>query len=114
MVLGIHRPLMNGCTNSVDVGCYRTDTEIMQIISGAVDAPQVHDKASPTALVLYEMFQFMEWLSQTEPKGSHSLTTVSLAGLAHLRLESKLDCHLGRAQGDGYKATVTKRRLQGI
>lgn len=87
VVLDWHRLLMNGRTDIVDVGRYRTDTEPMQIVSGAIYAPKVHYEAPPSSRVPAEMTQFIDWFSRTGPEGSHPLPAVTRAGIAHLWFE---------------------------
>jgi len=83
-----HRVLMNGRVDLKDIGRYRTDTEPMQIVSGAVYAPKVHYEAPPSDQVPDEMALFLEWFGRTAPSGSSPLPAVTRAGIAHLWFES--------------------------
>jgi len=83
-----HRLLMNGRVDLKDIGRYRTDTEPMQIVSGAVYAPKVHYEAPPSDRVPQEMALFLDWFVCTAPTGSSPLPAVTRAGIAHLWFES--------------------------
>src|ERR1700754_873319 len=43
-----HRMLMNGRRDLADIGAYRTHTDAMQIVSGALHAPRSHSEAPPS------------------------------------------------------------------
>jgi Fic family protein len=83
-----HRLLMNGRTDLMDIGRYRSDTEPMQIVSGAIYAPKVHYEAPPSKQVPDEMARFLDWFARTAPFGSSPLPAVTRAGIAHLWFES--------------------------
>jgi Fic family protein len=86
-VLNWHHLLMNGRTDIANIVRYRTDTEPMQIVSGAIYAPRVHYEAPPASQVPAEMIRFIDWFARTEPAGSHPLPAITRAGLAHLWFE---------------------------
>jgi Fic family protein len=82
-----HRWLMQGRTNLKDVGTYRTHSEPMQVVSGAIYAPHVHFEAPPSERVPEEMKRFSAWFNESAPNGSHPLPTLTRAGVAHLYFE---------------------------
>jgi len=83
-----HQLITNGRTDLHDIGCYRTHTYPMQIVSGALHAPKVHFEAPPSSQVASEMQRFWNWLNRTAPKGETPLPAVTRAGIAHLWFES--------------------------
>ncbi len=87
-LFGWHRMLMSGRRDIKDVGCYRTDPEPMQVVSGAIGAPKVHFEAPPSAQVPREMARFIDWFKRTAPGGTQPLPALTKAGAAHLYFES--------------------------
>jgi Fic family protein len=83
-----HKLVTNGRTDLHDIGRYRTHTDPMQIVSGALHAPKVHFEAPPSSQVGAEMQRFWDWLNITAPKGKEPLPAVTRAGIAHLWFES--------------------------
>lgn len=83
-----HRMLMTGRRDMEAVGAYRTDPEPMQIVSGALHAPQVHYEAPPSERVPAEMASFIAWFNETAPGGAAALPAITRAGIAHLWFES--------------------------
>ena len=83
-----HRMVMAGRIDLHDVGSYRTGTEPMQIVSGAIYAPKVHYEAPPSERVSSEMERFIAWFNRTAPGGPEPLPALTRAGLAHLHFES--------------------------
>jgi Fic family protein len=75
---------MNGRVDVRDIGRYRTDPEPMQVVSGRLDAPEVHFEAPPAVRVKAEMARFIRWFNVTAPEGRRPLQPVTRAGLAHL------------------------------
>lgn len=82
-----HRWLMQGRSDLHDVGAYRTHSEPMQVVSGAIHAPKVHFEAPPSANVTQEMERFCRWFNDTAPGGARALPAVTRAGVAHLYFE---------------------------
>ena len=76
--------LTNGRRDLKNVGCYRTDVEPMQVVSGPIHAPIVHFEAPLSKYVPTEMKYFIKWFNRTAPDGSQPLPTFTRAGLAHL------------------------------
>ena len=59
--------LTNGRRDLNDIGRYRTHTDPMQIVSGALYAPKVHFEAPPSSQMMAEMEQFITWFNDTAP-----------------------------------------------
>jgi len=83
-----HQMLMNGRRDLGDIGCYRTHTGPMQVISGRVYDPTVHFEAPPSAQVPEEMTAFLDWFNRTGPSGPEQLPALTRAGISHLYFES--------------------------
>lgn len=83
LLFGWHEMLMSGQRNLKDVGGYRTGSEPMQIVSGAIHAPKVHYEAPPSAGIGKEMARFIKWFNQTAPGGKTPLPALTRAGIAH-------------------------------
>jgi Fic family protein len=88
MLFAWHKMLMNGRHDLTNIGRYRTDTEPMQVVSGALYSPMVDFEAPPSAKVPKEMVRFMKWFNRTAPTGSDPLPALTRAGIAHLYFES--------------------------
>ncbi len=83
-----HRMIVKGRNDIKDIGCYRTDEQAMQVVSGAIYAPKVHFEAPPSSQVPKEMARFIKWFNRTAPTGSKPLPALTRAGIAHLYFES--------------------------
>ncbi|MBZ5726937.1 MAG: Fic family protein [Acidobacteriia bacterium] len=79
-----HRMLRHGRRGFKDIGRYRTGKEAMQVVSGAIHAPEVHFEAPPSADVPVEMARFVRWFNRTAPDGGEPLPALTRAGIAHL------------------------------
>ncbi|HXA79313.1 MAG TPA: Fic family protein [Candidatus Acidoferrales bacterium] len=88
MLFRWHRTVMAGRRDLKNIGRYRTDTEPMQVVSGAIHAPRVHLEAPPSSQVDSEMARFFVWFHRTGPRGEESLPALTRAGTAHLYFES--------------------------
>jgi Fic family protein len=88
MLFEWHRMLMGGRQDLTDVGGYRTSTEPMQIVSGAMGAPNIYFEAPSSIEVPSQMKQFIAWFNRTAPGGAEPLPALSRAGAAHLYFES--------------------------
>ncbi len=84
MLFAWHRMLANGRRDLKDIGRYRTRHEPMQVVSGAIYAPEVHFEAPPSSKVPTEMARFIRWFERTAPDGTEPLPALTRAGLAHL------------------------------
>ncbi len=58
-----HEMLTNGRRDLKDIGQYRTHSEPMQIVSGALHSPKIHFEAPPSSQVHPEMEQFIQWFN---------------------------------------------------
>jgi Fic family protein len=83
-----HDMVMAGRKDLRDAGRYRTGSEPMQVVSGAMYAPKVHFEAPPSDRVPAEMERFIAWFNRTAPGGPEALPALTRAGLAHLHFES--------------------------
>ena len=83
-----HAMVMAGRRDLATIGGYRTHSEPMQIVSGAVHAPRVHYEAPPSERVPQEMQTFVAWFNDTAPGGQMPLPAITRAGIAHLWFES--------------------------
>ncbi len=83
-----HRLIMTGHRH-VAAGQWRTHTEPMQVVSGAVGHEQVHFEAPPSSHIPSEMAQFIQWFNETAPDGSKEIRKAAVrSALAHLYFES--------------------------
>jgi|CXWL01.1.fsa_nt_gi Fic family protein len=83
-----HRMVTKGRADLHDIGRYRTHTEPMQVVSGAVYEPTIHFEAPPSGRVSKEMRRYLAWFEATAPKGRKPLPVLTRAGIAHLYFES--------------------------
>jgi len=88
MLFGWHTMLTNGRHDLKNLGRYRTGTEPMQVVSGALDSSKVHFEAPPSSKVPKEMARFVKWFNRTAPTGSDPLPALTRAGIAHMYFES--------------------------
>ncbi len=79
-----HKMLTNGRQDLKDIGQYRTHSEPMQVVSGALYSPKVHFEAPPSSQMRSEMGLFIQWFNDTAPTGKTPLPALTWAGIAHL------------------------------
>lgn len=79
-----HSMLTMGRRDLVDMGCYRTTAEPMQVVSGALDRQTIHFEAPPSDHVAREMAAFIAWFNASAPHGLSALPALTRAGMAHL------------------------------
>lgn len=113
-LFGWHRMLVKGRTDLMNPGGYRTGTEPMQVVSGAIDSPRVHFEAPPSSRVPREMASFVKWFNHTAPDASGALPALTRAGIAHLYFESihpfeDGNGRIGRAISEKALAQSTRR-----
>lgn len=77
-----HKMLMNGRMDVLDIGCYRTDPEPMQIISDPLFKRTIHYEAPPANKLLSEMSSFIKWFDNTNKK-EKKLPNLIRASIAH-------------------------------
>jgi len=87
MLFAWHRMVTNGRRDIRNIGSYRTHTEPMQVVSGAIYDPKVHFEAPPSAEVPREMARFIAWFNRTRPDGPSPLPALTRAGIAHFYFE---------------------------
>jgi len=79
-----HRMLTIGRNDLSDIGRYRTHEDKMEVVSGPVDAPDVHFQAPPSNRMREEMNEFVSWFNGSAPQGSKQLPALTRASIAHL------------------------------
>jgi Fic family protein len=84
MLFEWHKMLTNGRRDLIDIGRYRTHSEPMQIVSGAIYAPKVHFEAPPSSQMMPEMERFIDWFNATASGGKTPLPALLRAAIAHL------------------------------
>ncbi len=85
MLLQWHNLLFTYNTTDIQVGKWRTHKEPMQVISGVLGKTKVHFEAPPSASMMQEMKQYVEWFNNTAPNGNTPINdAVERAALAHL------------------------------
>jgi Fic family protein len=83
MLFAWHDMLMGGRRDLEEICRYRVHDEPMQVVSGAIAAPEVHFEAPPSADVPKEMTRFIDWFNRTTPGGADQLPALTRAGIAH-------------------------------
>lgn len=83
-----HQMLMNGRRDLANIGSYRTHSDPMQIVSGALHAPRVHFEAPPSDRVPEEMAQFIAWFNNSAPRNNAPMPAITRAAIAHLWFET--------------------------
>jgi len=83
-----HKLLTSGRRDLKDIGCYRSGSEPMQVVSGSLSEPKVHFEAPPSSRVSSEMSEFLDWFNGTAPTSPYRLPALTRAGVAHLYFES--------------------------
>ncbi len=79
-----HRLLMRG-SYGIEIGQWRSHTEPMQIVSGAMGKEKVHFEAPPSANVSDEMTVFINWFNDSKTKITSPIVR---SAIAHLYFES--------------------------
>ncbi len=122
--------LLKGRRNLSHVGCYRTHTDPMQVVSGEIGNPRVHFEAPASRDVPCEMKKFLLWFNGKPKQNPDRLLPLTRAGLAHLYFvsihpfedgngrigraisEVALAQSLGRPSLIALAATIEKKRRQ--
>lgn len=81
-----HTMLTSGRRDLRDIGCYRTHSEPMQIISSRLHEPQIYYEAPPSKTVKREMTAFLSWFNKKSKE--QKLGALARSGIAHLYFES--------------------------
>jgi Fic family protein len=79
-----HKLLMQG-NYSVEIGKWRTHTEPMQVVSGAMGREKVHFEAPPSEILPQEMSRFFDWFNESRVTIKNPLIR---SAVAHLYFES--------------------------
>lgn len=125
MLFDWHIMLLASTTNrNIRIGCWRTDEEPMQIISGQYNNQTIHFEAPPAKDVPNEMVRFIQWFNDTAPNQAKSIHYAPVrAAIAHLYFESihpfdDGNGRIGRAiaekslsQGFGYPVLLSLSRV---
>lgn len=83
-----HKMLMKG-NNSIESGVWRSHTEPMQVVSGAMGKEIIHFEAPPSNRIPGEMKNFIEWFNATALGKEKAITQpIIRAAVAHLYFES--------------------------
>jgi len=73
----------------VEIGKWRTHSEPMQVVSGAMGKEKVHFEAPPSHSVPEEMKNFIIWFNETAPGGSKEIKSAPVrSAISHLYFES--------------------------
>ncbi len=81
--------LLMGYRKDIEAGKWRTHTEPMQVVSGAIGKIKVHFEAPPAVQVPAEMARFIEWFNETGPGGKKEIKKAPIrSAIAHLYFES--------------------------
>ena len=85
-----HKMLMKDSSHTKEeLGCWRKNTKPMQIISGPIGRERGYYEAPLAAKLEEEMFAFIEWFNETQPKeNTKPLSGPLRAAIAHLYFES--------------------------
>lgn len=80
-----HKMITNGRRDLIDIGCYRTHHDAMQVVSGRLDKPTIHFEAPPSNIINKEMEQFVNWFNDVhKPDNNSTLLPLIKSGIAHL------------------------------
>jgi Fic family protein len=84
-----HQMVLVNAPRQIQVGQWRTHSEPMQIVSGAIGKVKVYFEAPASERVPSEMQQWLLWFNQTAPDGATPILQSPVrAALAHLYFES--------------------------
>lgn len=88
MMFEWHNMLTSGRRDLIDIGCYRTHEDPMQVVSGSFNKPKVHFEAPPSELVPKEMEGFVNWFNQMSISEEAKNYPLVFSGITHLYFES--------------------------
>ena len=81
--------MLLGYRKKLRVGAWRSHSEPMQIVSGAIGREKVHFEAPPSSMVPMEMERFIRWFNDTGPGGRMEIKWAPVrAAVAHLYFET--------------------------
>ena len=87
MIKSWHKILMNASPN-INAGKYRTGTEPMQVISGAVGREIIHYEAPPSYNIPQEMKSFIKWYNNFKVEAGDIKHALIKTSICHLYFES--------------------------
>jgi len=79
-----HAMITSGRVDIKNSGTYRSDSEVMQVISGPIHKPKIHFEAPSSETIPHEMKLFINWFNNTSKSHSGPLSPLIRAGIAHL------------------------------
>ncbi|MFT6871590.1 MAG: Fic family protein [Roseivirga sp.] len=82
-----HKMLTNGRRDLVDIGCYRTHDDPMQIVSGPFGRSIIHFEAPPSKDVPEQMDAFINWFNHSNKGQVNELPPLIRSAIAHLYFE---------------------------
>jgi len=83
-----HSYLFTTRTN-INIGDWRTHSEPMQVVSGAIGREKVHFEAPPSAEVSQNMKVFIQWFNDTAPNGKNPIKYAPVrSAISHIYFES--------------------------
>ncbi|REG86410.1 Fic family protein [Algoriphagus antarcticus] len=88
MLFDWHKMLMEG-NRYIEAGQWRTDSEPMQVVSGALSKEKVHYEAPPSKRVPQEMEAFIKWFNTTAPNAVNEISSLLVrSAITHLYFET--------------------------
>ncbi len=88
MLFEWHVMLMEG-NRYIQAGQWRSDSEPMQVVSGALGKEKVHFEAPPSARVPEEMEAFIHWFNETAPSAVNEISNPLIrSAITHLYFET--------------------------
>ena len=87
MIKSWHKILMNASPH-INAGKYRTGTEPMQVISGAVGREIIHYEAPPSYNIPQEMKSFIKWYNNFKVEAGDIKNALIKTSICHLYFES--------------------------
>ncbi|MEX0680300.1 MAG: Fic family protein [Balneolales bacterium] len=83
-----HKMLLSG-NERIQLGAWRSHSEPMQVVSGAMGKEKVHYEAPPSECVAEEMNRFIEWFNETAPVNKPEIQHAPVrSAVAHLYFET--------------------------
>lgn len=83
-----HKMLLSG-NERIPLGAWRSHSEPMQVVSGAMGKEKIHYEAPPSERVAEEMNRFIEWFNETAPVKEPEIQHAPVrSAVAHLYFET--------------------------
>lgn len=119
VLFGWHEMIMKG-SRGINAGQWRTHSDPMQVISGAIGKEKIHFEAPSSHQIPDEMKRFIEWFNETTPKTKADRYKSPIrSAIAHLYFETihpfedgngrigRAISEKGLSQGLGYPALLS-------